>query len=60
VWDSLEVTERYRGTEDDDAFLEALMRRDAEMEAGINVMNHEEFMTGVRRNLQIQRAQDEP
>lgn len=48
LWDSLEVNERYSGT-DEEAFLKELMRRDAEMDAGINVMTREEFMAAVRQ-----------
>ncbi len=52
LWDSLEVTERYSGTEDDVAFLEELMRRDAEMESGaVTPLTHEELMAAVRKDL---------
>jgi putative addiction module component (TIGR02574 family) len=50
LWDSLEFNERYSGTDDEKAFLEELMRRDAEMDAGINVMTREEFMAAVRHD----------
>lgn len=42
--------------EDEDAFFEDLMRRDAEMEAGINVMTEAEFMAAVRNDLACERA----
>lgn len=51
LWDSIKVYDRYCGTPDEDAFYDELMRRDAEMEAGINVMTREEFMAEVRRDL---------
>jgi putative addiction module component (TIGR02574 family) len=60
LWDSLEVSEQYIEADTDEALLEELMRRDAEMEAGINVMTREEFMTAVRRDLKMQLAQGEP
>jgi putative addiction module component (TIGR02574 family) len=42
--------------EDEDAFYEELMRRDAEMEAGINVMTEEEFMAAIRKDLSCEPA----
>ncbi len=38
-------------TVDDDSIMDELMRRDAEMDAGINVMTREEFMAAVRKDL---------
>ena len=49
LWDSVEASEQSTGSDIDVAFLEELMRRDAEMDAGINVMTREEFMAAVRQ-----------
>jgi putative addiction module component (TIGR02574 family) len=52
LWDSIKVDDEYRGTPDEDAFYEDLMRRDAEMEAGEVVeLTHEEVMADLRREL---------
>jgi hypothetical protein len=46
-------------TVDDDAFLDELMRRDAEMDTGVNVMTcREEFMAAVRRERAARREDD--
>lgn len=52
LWDSIKVDDEYRGTADEDAFYEELMRRDAEMEAGEVVeVTHEEVMADLRKQL---------
>lgn len=57
VWDSLEVHERYCGTEDEEAFIEELMRRDAELESGaVTPLTHEELMAAVRKDLECDSA----
>ena len=60
LWDSIKVYDRYYGTPDEEAFFEELMRRDAEMEAGINVMTRDAFMAEVRRDLARRDSPKEP
>lgn len=58
LWESIEDAEKpiWPDVENKDAFYEELMRRDAEMEAGINVMTEEEFMAAIRKDLACERA----
>jgi putative addiction module component (TIGR02574 family) len=53
LWESLDDSAMQPDVEDEEAFLEELMRRDAEMEAGIvSPLTHEELMASVRRDLE--------
>ena len=58
LWESIEQADKPTrpDVEDEDAFFEELMRRDAEMEAGINVMTEAEFMAAVRKDLACERG----
>lgn len=58
LWNSIEDAEKpiRPDVENETEFYEELMRRDAEMEAGINVMTEEEFMAAVRKDLACARA----
>lgn len=51
LWDSIAESDKpiRPDVEDEEAFFEELMRRDAEMEAGINVVSHEELMEELRQ-----------
>jgi putative addiction module component (TIGR02574 family) len=50
LWDSVADADKplRPDVDDEEAFFEELMRRDAEMEAGINVMTREEFMRAIQ------------
>lgn len=49
LWESIDDSAKEPQIDDEEAFLEELMRRDAEMEAGIDVMTREEFMAAVHQ-----------
>lgn len=49
LWESIDDSAKQPQIEDEDAFMEELMRRNAEMEAGVNVMTREEFMAAIRQ-----------
>ena len=52
LWDSVEVTERSSASDTDEAFLDELMHRDAELESGaVTPLTHEELMAAVRKDL---------
>lgn len=57
LWESLDDSAIQPDVEDEEAFLEELMRRDAEMEAGVvSPLTHEELMASVRRDLECDSA----
>ena len=53
LWESLDESAKQPHVDDEEAFLDELMRRDAEMEAGTNVMTREECMAAVRKDLAL-------
>ena len=53
LWASIDDSAKQPQIEDEEAFMEELMRRDAEMESGeVTPMTHEELMTAVRKDLE--------
>lgn len=53
LWESIDDSAKEPRIEDEEEFMEELMRRDAEMESGEVVpMTHEELMTAVRKDLE--------
>ncbi len=50
LWASIDEEAKVPQIEDEEAFLAELMRRDAEMEAGVNVITHEEIMAAIRQD----------
>ena len=49
LWESIDDSAKEPQIDEEEAFMQELMRRDAEMDAGINVMTREEFMAAVHQ-----------
>lgn len=53
LWESIDDSAKEPQIDDEEAFMEELMRRDAEMESGeVMPMTHEELMAAVRKDLE--------